>query len=266
MVSGDPADAKYMVSEYPDLIPLVVKYIDHPDEQIVNQTFWFLANVVVDAIQIGDKVLQQVDILSHCYKLTKQPKLSRSLLQIVCWFVTNLSNRRIYSNDDFLKALFVFQSGMIVNDDEILSDCLWGLCYLTAREDEFSIAKVAGGETLPRIIEQMDITKSPTLFVPALKIIANIVSTNDEFILDKAVFEGVLGKLMVYLELGSSGRVCANEALWSYSNIIASGPTYIEAILNVNEGLIFYRFFEKLVSNDYDHKKEALMCLCNSIT
>lgn len=129
--------------------------------------------------------------------LLKSPTLSRNLLQIICWFITNLSKEREYNKDNFMKALFVFQGGLFLNEDEeIVSDCLWGLSYLTSSQEDEVIKIVASGESLPRIIEHLDTSKGATIYVPALRTIAQLMVTDDEYIIDKAIFEGLIGKLL----------------------------------------------------------------------
>jgi hypothetical protein len=71
-------------------------------------------------------------------------------------------------------------------------------------EKDEVIRQVTCGETLPKVIQLMDFDKyHPIIVLPAISAFASISSTNDSFIIDKALFEGVLSNniLLIIIDL-----------------------------------------------------------------
>lgn len=87
-------------------------------------------------------------------------------------------------------------------------------------DDDTIIGTIASGETLPKVIDALG-QKEHSLFVPALRAVGNILTTNDEDLIDRAIFEEVLDKLLGVLHASNSNLI--KEACWALSNITA-GP------------------------------------------
>lgn len=129
------------------------------------------------------------------------PKLPKPLLGYICWFVGNFARRKEFPKHIALKVQFIIQAGLYTDDNMIVSDALWALAHLTENASDEIINQAASGEILPKVIEKLDFIVDSFLFVPALKVIGNITTTSSEFVIDKAIFEGLLPKLNALFEL-----------------------------------------------------------------
>ena len=104
-----------------------------------------------------------------------------------------------------------------------MSDCMWALSYMADGED-IHIGMVSAGEVLPKVIECLGM-KEYNIFVPSLRTLGNILTTNDPDIIDRALFEGALDKLTDILYANNTNLI--KECLWAFSNITAGPPRHI---------------------------------------
>jgi hypothetical protein len=94
-----------------------------------------------------------------------------------------------------------------------------------------------------------------------LRAIGNILTTNDEDIIDRAIFEGVFEKLTSVLYATNANII--KECCWAFSNICAGPVRHIKHFL---ESPAFERMIHICSSYNLDHRKEALWVICNAIT
>lgn len=99
------------------------------------------------------------------------------------------------------------------------------------------------------------------VFVPALRTMGNIATTNDTSIIERCLWHGVIDKLYDLLQSSNSNII--KESLWTLSNICASCQTHISSLVNSD---IYDRVISLLHSTNLDIKKEALWVIANSIT
>jgi hypothetical protein len=159
-----------------------------------------------------------------------------------------------------MKGLMICKAGMYCDDPDILSDCLWAISYMADTDDDNTIGILASGETLPKVMECLG-SKEFNLFVPALRCLGNIVTTNDPEVVDRAIFEGAFERLTSILFSSNSGLI--KECCWAFSNITAGPPRHIEKLV---DSTAFERIVSLSASYNIDHRKEALWVLCNAIT
>ena len=165
-----------------------------------------------------------------------------------------------------MKALFIISNGLYTEDEAIISDCLWAVSYLADTDSEELLGSIAAGETLPKLLDCIDETRLPVIFVPAVRTVANIMTTNEKFIIDKAIFEGIIPRFCKIMKNCTSVQRLLSELCWGCSNIFASGPQYVELMLNYNNGEIFERLFDCVNHREYDVSKEAIWAITNAIT
>jgi importin subunit alpha-1 len=127
-------------------------------------------------------------------------------------------------------------------------------------EDDMIIAEIASGEILPKIIMCVG-EKDFSIFVPALRALGNILTTNDHDITERALFEGALDKLTTVLYSPNANLI--KEVCWALSNICAGPVQHIHKLI---DSTAFDRVFFLSKSYNIDHRKEALWVICNSIT
>ncbi len=129
------------------------------------------------------------------------------------------------------------------------------------------MSAIVGGEILPKVVWCLDLNNEPSISVPAVRTIANISTSDDNYTISKAIFEGLIPRLLTYFEGGNSWCMkIISEVCWTFSNIFASGSTLIEEVLNYHEGEVFKRLFEMVKSKAVDIAKESLWAILNAIT
>lgn len=109
---------------------------------------------------------------------------------------------------------------MFTEDSDIISDCLWTISYIADTSDDEIIDYVSQGDTIARLIDQLSATDI-TLYVPALRSVGNILTTNDQRVIERCIWHGVIDKLTAILFQSNSNLI--KECLWALSNITA-GP------------------------------------------
>lgn len=204
--------------------------------------------------------MQRVEVYEPMKKLIAGTKISKSLLRTVCWLNSNIQRYKKLPLDAIHSGLQVACAGLFTEDADIISDCLWAINYMADTDNDILIGQIAGGEVLPKIIQSCG-DKDFSIFVPALRALGNILTTNDHTIVERALFEGALEKLTSVL-YGSNSNVI-KEVCWALSNIVAGPP---EHIMQLVDSSTFERVMYLAESFNIDHKKEALWVIVNAIT
>lgn len=126
--------------------------------------------------------------------------------------------------------------------------------------DDSLIEQIATAPNVARICHHMD-DKDISIFIPALRAMGNILTTNDPRIIERCLWEGVLDKLTNYLFQSNSNII--KEACWAISNITAGPSHHVEKFIDSGA---FDRIIALLSATNIDHRKEALWVLANAIT
>lgn len=103
--------------------------------------------------------------------------------------------------------------------------------------------------------------KELVIFVPALRAVGNILTTNDPQIVQRAMWIGVVDKLTNILYQSNSNII--KECLWAFSNISAGTSDQAKAIL---EAPAFERIIHLAESKNIDNRKEAMWVVANCLT
>ena len=93
-----------------------------------------------------------------------------------------------------MTLLAIAQAGVYVEEDEIVSDSLWTLSYILDTEEDTLIESVATTELIAQICQCL-ISKDLTVYVPGLRCIGNILTSNDERVMERCLFNSVIEKL-----------------------------------------------------------------------
>lgn len=127
-------------------------------------------------------------------------------------------------------------------------------------DEDAILGMIAAGETLPKVIESVG-SKDFTHFIPAMRCLGNILTTNDADIIDRVIFEGGYDKLTNILYATSANLT--KECLWALSNITAGPARHINKFV---ESTAFPRVMDLCSSFNIDLRKESLWVLVNAIT
>lgn len=88
---------------------------------------------------------------------------------------------------------------MFLEDDTIKSDCLWTLSYLAGAETDDLINLVSQNDILHLITECLN-SDYPMLYIPALKIIGAITTSDNKEIIDRLLWCGLFDKITYCLQ------------------------------------------------------------------
>lgn len=99
------------------------------------------------------------------------------------------------------------------------------------------------------------------LFVPALRCLGNILTSNDSRVVERCLWEGCLDKLTNMLYQSNSNII--KESCWALSNITAGPGAHVAKFI---DSTAFDRIVVLTTSTNIDNRKEALWVLCNAIT
>lgn len=116
-----------------------------------------------------------------------------------------------------------------MSDEEVLSDCLWALSYISDGEKDHLNA-IMSQLRLDRVIELMNYSNY-TIKVPALRIIGNILTGPPnmvDLVLEKDGLKNLVS--LLYCKHVSVQK----EACWALSNITAGPPRHLEHFLSAN--------------------------------
>jgi hypothetical protein len=158
------------------------------------------------------------------------------------------------------KLVEVAGAGLFTDDEDIESDCLWTISYVADTHDDGIIDLIAQPSNLSRICNLLE-AKDVHLFIPAMRAIGNILSTNDPKIVERCLWEGVLDKMHSIL-LSTSTNVI-KECLWAFSNITAGPQIHVEKVLG---SASLDRILYLTKSPNIDLRKESLWVFTNGIT
>jgi hypothetical protein len=83
---------------------------------------------------------------------------------------------------------------MFTEDNDIHSDCLWTITYLTDTENDYVLDFVAQPDLIIRICESMGATDT-SLYIPGLRAMGNILTSSDPAVIERCLWHGVVDKL-----------------------------------------------------------------------
>ena len=255
-----------------DLLKALNKIMKESSQDIIliEQTLWMLGNIIGDNKEVTMLVIEHTEIFKCLSELIiKKGKQSRSLIRTICWVGHNLNNFRSPLVDQYIQhSVQIASEGLFVLDDKVKSDCLWILSQVLISEDESIIQLVSSPDILYQLCEAIA-SEDHTLFVPAVKAMGVILSTNDHNIIDRCLWANVLSKFSDLIESIAQGRVkgrkFVKEICWALSNLTASAKHHVEKFA---ESRLVGQMVNIVLDSSLsiDARKEALWVICNAIT
>ncbi|XP_003742068.1 importin subunit alpha-1 [Galendromus occidentalis] len=233
-----------------------VRLLDSSSPEVVEQVLWGLSNIAGTGAEYRDLLLQ-MGLLPVLVKLVESTN-SRSLLATAAWCVSNLC-RKMGSLPEYkalLPAIPVLTKLVQHDMVAVASDACWALSYFTDGSNE-RIEAVCRAGAVPPIIKLLRNCTDPSVLIPALRVIGNIV-TGDDRQTQMVIDAGALSALKNRFEVGAEAT--KKEVIWALSNVLAGNVVQIEAVLN--EGLM-EPLIRMLSVGDYKTQLEATWAICN---
>lgn len=260
-------DDKYNVIKHFNIV------LQGNDLPFIEEILSFYANVAGDSLHYRDVVLQSTIVLDCCMRITQSNRISRTLLRAIGWISTNLSRPKKITNNFDVRSRFslhvqvqkLVKLSMIAiasDEDEIKSEALFALSYLTDTNNDDLLTYVGTNEQLVLTLINSLTDEFIKIQAGAIRIVGNLVSSDNNEILEKLIFHGLLSKFEILLTSTQVNLI--KETLWALSNITASNSNLIQSVFSNNN--LIERLSIMINSPNIDLRKESLWVLTNALT
>ncbi|KAJ6940884.1 hypothetical protein NC651_006875 [Populus alba x Populus x berolinensis] len=237
-------------------IPIFVKLLSSPADDVREQAVWALGNVAGDSPKCRDLVLGHGALMPLLAQFNEHAK--HSLLRNATWTLSNFCRGKPQPLFDQTKpALPALERLIHSNDEEVLTDACWALSYLSDGSNEKIQAVIEAG-VCPRLVELL-LHPSPTVLIPALRTVGNIV-TGDDMQTQCMINHQALPCLLNLLT-NNYKKSIKKEACWTISNVTAGNVNQIQAVL---EAGIIGPLVQLLQNAEFEIKKEAAWAISNA--
>ncbi|KAK9136656.1 hypothetical protein Sjap_007250 [Stephania japonica] len=237
-------------------VPMFVKLLVSPSDDVREQAVWALGNVAGDSAPCRDLVLGYGALMPLLAQLNEHSKLS--MLRNGTWTLSNLCRGKPPAPFENLKpALPILQRLISSTDEEVLTDVCWALSYLSDGVNDKIQAVIEAG-VCPRLVELLRHPVASVL-IPSLRTVGNIVTGDDlqtQFVIDNRVLP-CLHQLLTQ----DNKKSIKKEACWAISNITAGNKGQIQAVIDANLILPLVKLLEHA---EFDIKREAAWAISNS--
>ncbi|KAG6498923.1 hypothetical protein ZIOFF_038676 [Zingiber officinale] len=242
-------------------VPIFVKLLSSPSDDVREQAVWALGNVAGDSPKCRDLVLANGALFPLLQQLNEHAKLS--MLRNATWTLSNFCRGKPQPDFDQVKpALPALERLIHSNDEEVLTDACWALSYLSDGTND-KIQAVLEAGVCPRLVELL-IHPSPSVLIPALRTVGNIV-TGDDMQTQAYAFGFVINNqalpCLLNLLTHNHKKSIKKEACWAISNITAGNKEQIQAVIAAG---IINPLVTLMQTAEFDIKKEAAWAISNA--
>lgn len=237
-------------------VPIFVKLLSSPTDDVREQAVWALGNVAGDSPKCRDMVLGHGALMPLLAQFNEHAKLS--MLRNATWTLSNFCRGKPQPSFEQTKpALPALERLIHSNDEEVLTDACWALSYLSDGTNDKIQAVIEAG-VCPRLVELL-LHPSPSVLIPALRTVGNIV-TGDDMQTQVIISHQALPCLFNLLTQTYKKSI-KKEACWTISNITAGNVDQIQAVIQAG---IIQPLVLLLQNAEFEIKKEAAWAISNA--
>nr|GME20009.1 importin subunit alpha-2-like [Ipomoea batatas] len=237
-------------------VPIFVKLLSSPSDDVREQAVWALGNVAGDSPKCRDLVLSSGALSPLLAQLNANAKLS--MLRNATWALSNCCRGKPQPPFEQTRpALPALQQLIHSTDEEVVTDACWALSYLSDGTHD-KIQAVIDSGVCSRLVELLQ-HPSSSIILPALRAVGNIV-TGDGMQIQHIIDNQGLYRLSTLLT-GNYNKSIKKEACWTISKITAGSTAQIQAVIGAN---IFGPLVNLLQNGEFDIKKEAAWAISNA--
>ncbi|CAH9073903.1 unnamed protein product [Cuscuta epithymum] len=237
-------------------VPIFVRLLSSSSDDVREQAVWALGNVAGDSPKCRDLVLSLGALNPLTAQLNANAKLS--MLRNATWTLSNFCRGKPQPPFELTRpALPILQQLTQSTDEEVITDACWALSYLSDGTND-KIQAVIDSGVCPRLVELLQ-HPSPSVIVPALRAVGNIVTGDDMQTQCIIEYRGLY--CLTTLLTGTYKKSIKKEACWTISNITAGNKDQIQAVIEAN---IIGPLIDLLQNGEFDIKKEAAWAISNA--
>ena len=241
-----------------DATPQFVALLSSPSEHCREQAALAIGNVAADNVKSRDYVLE-LGAFDSLLRMITSPvdPIKLSALRTAVWALSNLCRGKPPAElEKVAISLPVLSQVLRHEDEEVASDALWAISYITDGPNRVQPILECPG-VLDAVVQRLD-ARAATLLIPAIRTIKNLTCGND--MQTQAVI--CAGALPALRPLFSHHKTpVRREACCALANIAAGTPEQIQAIIDAK---LFPEIFKMMSGENYDIKKTAVRVVANA--